>query len=83
MGYSVYVLYSAGFDKYYIGQTNDTLNRLAYHNGGFSASTRPYRPWKIVCSIQKASRREAMELERKLKNLNREKLKAFIVKNSD
>jgi putative endonuclease len=43
-------------------------------------ATSPYIPWKIVCLIEKDSRSAAMILEKKLKNLNTEKLKNFILK---
>jgi putative endonuclease len=76
----VYILYTEKFDKYYIGQTKDLDNRLELHNAGFVISTKPYLPWKLTLAIQKESRSEAMILEKKLKNLNRQKLLAFIEK---
>jgi putative endonuclease len=44
------------------------------------ASSKPYRPWQNVLLIEKNTRAEAMALEKKLKNLNRNKLLAFIQK---
>ncbi|MCB9056063.1 MAG: GIY-YIG nuclease family protein [Chitinophagales bacterium] len=76
----VYILFSEGFDRFYIGQTNDIENRIARHNSGMEKSTSPYVPWSIVCVIEKGSRSESMILERKLKNLNRLKLIRFIEK---
>jgi putative endonuclease len=53
---------------------------LDYHNSGFVKSTKPFLPWQIVGFIEKPSRSEAVILERKLKNLNTEDLKKFILK---
>ncbi|MBU2019500.1 MAG: GIY-YIG nuclease family protein [Bacteroidetes bacterium] len=78
--YYVYINYSEKFDKFYIGQTRDFEARLLLHNRGLVKSTKPYLPWKNVLLIRKESRSESIILERKLKNLNRERLKLFIEK---
>ena len=78
--YCVYVLYSPGYDRHYIGQTQDVIQRLKRHNSGYEKATSPYVPWMLVCKIEKPNRGEAMILEKKLKNLNRERLLAFIDK---
>ena len=80
MSYFVYVLYSEGYDRFYIGQSDDVDVRLIQHNSGFEPSTAPYRPWTLRCTIEKESRGTAMVLERKLKNLNHIKLRKFIDK---
>ena len=78
--YYVYVLYSEKAGRYYIGQTVDLRSRIERHNSGIEHSTKPYLPWKLVCSIAKTTRGDAMILERKLKNLNSEDLRKFIEK---
>lgn len=78
--YFVYINYSRKFDKYYIGQTENFPSRLERHNLGYVKSTVPYIPWMNVLLIEKPSRSEAMTLEKKLKNLNRIRLLAFIEK---
>jgi len=80
--YFVYILYSVGFDKYYIGQTGNIEDRLERHNSGSEKATKPYKPWMLVWHTLKPSRAEAMELEKKLKNLSKERLKSFIGKYS-
>jgi putative endonuclease len=80
--YTVYILYSERFDKYYIGQTSDPEARILLHNAGVVSSTKPYKPWKMVCRLEKETRSEAMILEKKLKNLNRARLEVFIGKYS-
>ncbi|HEX4956664.1 MAG TPA: GIY-YIG nuclease family protein [Lacibacter sp.] len=76
----VYILYSEKFDRFYIGQTENIADRLERHNNGYEKATRPYTPWILKCVIKKSTRGEALILERKLKNLNREKLQLFIMK---
>jgi putative endonuclease len=80
--YTVYILYSESFDKYYIGQTANADSRVALHNAGSVLSTKPYAPWKMVCRLKKETRADAMALEKKLKNLNRQRLVLFIEKYS-
>ena len=76
----VYILYSPSFDRYYIGQTQDFQKRIERHNAGTETATSPYLPWQLVLTIEKQSRSEAFILERKLKNLSRERLLLFIKK---
>ncbi len=78
--YTVYINYSVQFDTYYIGQTKDFEARLLLHNSGKVESTKPYIPWLNCLTINKDTRSEAILLERKLKNLNRNRLLAFIQK---
>ena len=75
-----YILYSNSFNRFYIGQCGDVTTRLAFHNGGYVKSTKPYLSWELIGFIEKSSRSEAVVLERKLKNLNTEDLKKFILK---
>ncbi len=80
MPYFVYILYSESHDRFYIGQTHNVDHRLLQHNSKFESSTAPYCPWRLMCVIEKETRGQAMLLEKKLKNLNHEKLKKFIAK---
>ncbi|MBK8712189.1 MAG: GIY-YIG nuclease family protein [Niastella sp.] len=78
--FSVYILYSAMHDRYYIGQTADLNKRIQRHNNKMEKATSPYVPWNVVGFVEKSNRSEAMILEKKLKNLSRERLKIFIDK---
>ena len=80
MAYWVYILYSERCDRYYIGQTSDFAERLARHNAGKEKATAPFAPWIIFWKARKSSRSEAMILEKKLKNLSRDRLKRFMEK---
>jgi putative endonuclease len=82
MPYYVYILASVSFERYYVGQTSDVEARLARHNRGAEPSTSPYLPWKLAWKGEKPTRGEAMKLEKKLKNLSRLRIKAFIEKYS-
>jgi putative endonuclease len=79
----VYVLFSEKFDKYYVGQTNNFIDRIKRHNNGYEGFTKPYRPWKKVLLLEKPTRAEAIDLERKLKNLSKQRLIAFLNKYAD
>jgi len=46
--YFTYVLYSPGYDRIYIGQTDNPEKRLERHNLGLVKSTKAYRPWKLI-----------------------------------
>ncbi len=78
--YFVYILYSKQFDRYYIGQTNDILQRINIHNSAKVPSTASYIPWEPIGYIEKENRSQAMILEKKLKNLNQTDLRKFIRK---
>lgn len=78
--YYVYVLYYSKYNRFYIGQTADISERLHQHNNQYDHATSPYVPWKLVLKLEKPNRSEAIILEKKLKNLNRERLLAFIEK---
>ena len=82
MIYYVYILYSVCYDTYYVGQTNDIVNRLLRYHSGMEKATRPYIPWQMVCDIEKQTRSEAMILEKKLKNVSKERIRQFIEKYS-
>jgi putative endonuclease len=70
----VYLLESISTGKYYIGQTEKLESRLQKHNKGYVRSTRHFAPWKIVGYKKVETRKEAMRLESKLKNLKKREL---------
>ena len=66
--YSVYVLYSKGFDKIYIGCTSNLEARFKSHNElGTKGWTIKFRPWKIVLEEKYETKREALDREKQLK----------------
>ena len=80
MSYWVYIIYSESTDSYYKGQTDDLPERLKRHNNGWEKATMHGSPWRLVWSTEKSSRTSAVNLERKLKNLSRERLIKFMEK---
>ena len=83
MGYYVYILRSLKNGSFYKGSTNDIERRFAEHNEGKEKSTARYVPWVVACRIEKPTRKEAVILEKKIKNITSKiKLKRFIEKNS-
>ena len=83
MSYYVYILYSSSTNSYYKGQTSDLEDRLKRHNNKQEKATKNGTPWKLIWSTTKETRGEALILERKLKNLSREKTIQFINKYKD
>ena len=81
--YSVYILYSESLDRFYKGQTGNLKDRLFRHNNGREKSTKVGVPWVLIWTTSKTTRSEAVVLESKLKNLNRLKTIAFIMKYSE
>ncbi|WP_179010137.1 GIY-YIG nuclease family protein [Winogradskyella forsetii] len=66
--FTVYIIYSIKFDKYYIGMSSDTVIRLKAHNAGHVKSTKPYRPWKYIYQEEHKTRIEARNREKYLKS---------------
>jgi putative endonuclease len=62
----VYILHGTGFSKFYIGLSQNIEERLKEHNEGWSKSTRPYIPWRIVYSEKFKTRMEARAREKYL-----------------
>ncbi|OFX89545.1 MAG: hypothetical protein A2W99_14565 [Bacteroidetes bacterium GWF2_33_16] len=76
----VYILFSEKLSKFYIGQTNNLEERLKRHNSGYEIFTSKGTPWKLLWKADKATRTEAMDLEKKLKNLSQKRLQQFMQK---
>jgi len=83
MAFYVYILYSPGSDMFYSGQTDNIQNRLERHNAGYEKFTSSGAPWTLIWLGLKKTRKEALILERKLKNLDRKRLIKFIRKYSE
>ncbi len=76
--YYLYIIYSAGADKYYVGYTTDIMIRLKKHNHqeSFNTYTRKYRPWVLQGLFRIGEEeKEAIRIERFIK---KQKSKALI-----
>jgi putative endonuclease len=67
MNYKVYILWSEVLQKFYVGSTNDLDDRLYRHNSGQSTYSAKGIPWNLICSFDCADRKEAVNLENKIK----------------
>ncbi len=68
MGYSLYILKSKSFDKYYTGISQNPEVRLHYHNSLEKGFTSRYRPWEIIFTKEYPDKATAQNAEKKIKN---------------
>lgn len=80
MHFTTYILYSTKINKFYVGQTSNIVRRIYEHNMQNSRFTSLGVPWTLIWLKQFSSRIEAIQLERKLKNLSRKRKIKFISK---
>lgn len=64
----LYILQSIKNSRFYIGHTNELLNRLKEHNSGKTRSTKAYAPWKIVYTEVFETKSEAYRREIEIKS---------------
>ena len=64
--YFLYILQSESSGRFYVGQTQDVGERLAYHNADYSKSLKNRGPWKLVHTESYATRSGAVRRERQL-----------------
>jgi len=66
--YYVYILHSLVKQRYYVGHTASTKERLYKHNQGQVRSTKAYKPWEIVYIEECATKQDAYAREMKIKS---------------
>jgi len=64
----VYILFSEGGRRTYVGQTSDLDSRVRAHNTGRVKSTRLFVPWKLIHAERFSSRGEAVKREKWFKS---------------
>jgi putative endonuclease len=67
MAYFAYILKSSEHSRFYKGHCEHLEERLKQHNSGFTKSTKPFIPWKIVYYEEFGSRDEAIKREKYFK----------------
>ena len=67
--YFVYILRSRSTGRYYVGQTENIMARLARHNAGGANATRHGGPWELLYARAFETRAEAMREEKRIKKL--------------
>jgi putative endonuclease len=82
--YYIYILYSPGFDIYYIGHTSDPLRRLEEHNTKpFTTYTSKYRPWELKAQFAVSEDRKiTIAYERKIKSLKSRRIIELLLANN-
>ncbi|MFT3674736.1 MAG: GIY-YIG nuclease family protein [Chitinophagaceae bacterium] len=81
--YTVYILYTAKLDRYYIGSTGDTMEeRLRKHCSDHKGYTGRANDWQIVFTEEHETHTAALKRERAIKNWkSRSRIEALINKN--
>jgi len=74
--FTLYVLYSESFDRFYVGYTSDLVRRLSEHNRKKGKFRDAGIPWKLVYSETFNTKKQAMDRERFIKA---QKSKKFII----
>src|SRR5580765_2662499 len=67
MSFKTYILWSEKLQKFYVGSTSDLEDRLYRHNSGQSKWTKKGVPWKFIWSADCDGRKEAVQLEIRIK----------------
>ncbi|WP_224488673.1 GIY-YIG nuclease family protein [Robertkochia flava] len=74
----VYAIASEEFNYIYVGQTQDLENRLKRHNKGWEATTKSYRPFRLIFTEECSNRKEARIREKYWKSgTGKEKLRSL------
>jgi len=68
----VYILETQESKRFYIGQTNNLLQRIKRHNQGRNLSTRAFIPWSLKWWKEYQTRTEAVRVEKTLKGIKKE-----------
>jgi len=74
--FTVYILYSKSFKRYYVGYTNDIERRMSEHNRKKGKFTDAGIPWVPVHFEQYKIKKEAMDREKLIKS---KKSKSYIL----
>jgi putative endonuclease len=75
MTFHVYILRSETSGRFYVGQTKNLAERVAYHNANYSKSLKNRGPWRLVHNEPYATRTESLKREIYIK---RQKDRRFI-----
>jgi putative endonuclease len=67
MRFFVYILQSQSSGRFYIGQTKNLVERVAYHNAGYSLALKNRGPWTLIYYEEYPSRSEAVRRESQIK----------------
>lgn len=77
--YCAYILYSATFDRYYVGHCENITARLLRHNNQKVPSTKAYVPWNLVYHEEYQTRAEASKRELEIKKKKSRKYVQWLI----
>ena len=63
-----YILFSARLNTYYVGSTNNLVDRLKRHNTGRSTYTKRGVPWMLIYKKEYLTKSEAYQAELLIKS---------------
>ena len=66
--YTVYILKSEHYDRYYIGSTKNLEERITRHNQGRSKWTKQHRPWQVIYTECYEDKETALKREKQIKS---------------
>ena len=79
----MYTIFSKGYNRIYIGLSNNPNRRLEEHNNGNVRPTKSFKPWQLIYVEFCGSRKQAREKEKYYKTgCGREFVKQFISNHS-
>jgi len=67
MAYFSYILYSIDYKRFYKGHCENLEERLKQQNSGYTKSTKPFIPWKIIYYEEFETRNDAINREKYFK----------------
>jgi putative endonuclease len=67
MAFVVYIIYSKSINQYYIGHTQDIIDRLYRHNNSGSKSTKKASDWELVYTESYPDKSSAYSREMEIK----------------
>jgi putative endonuclease len=74
--FTVYEISSETSNYIYVGLTSNLQERLYRHNGGYEKTIKPYRPFRLIYTLELLTRPEARNHEKFLKSsVGKRKLK--------
>ena len=81
----VYIIYSASVDRFYIGQSEDVKSRLDQHNQHLikGSYTSIASDWSLYLLIDCKSRKQAVNIERHIKEKKSRKYIEFLKKHPE
>ena len=79
--YYGYILYSRFLDRYYVGSSQDLIERLKKHLNNHNGFTAKAKDWIIVFSIPFQTRAEALRWEKSVKRKKSRSYIEWLIKN--